>query len=78
MVLICAPRDCEEQGGMEAAFALISLIADTQLRRKDIEDFCANLYPPIQPPHPHHQISNNLVSKLPKRTLKKCDRGAEM
>lgn len=38
---ICTPTDVKSK---EATFAVISMIADAQLRRRDVEDFCNNPY----------------------------------
>lgn len=55
----------------ESTFAMVLMTADRQLRRKDMEDFCDNLYSLSPPPPPLK--SNNPDKKPLKKSLKKCD-----
>lgn len=57
--------------GKEAILAVISMTADTQLRKRDVEDVCENpyLYHNTSP-----QNSNSLDRNPSKGTLKNCDR----
>ena len=57
---------------METTFALASMSADSQLRKRDIEGFCDNPYPP---PCKKYKSLNRRLSK---RTLKNCDKNAEV
>ena len=55
----------------QIVFTAISMTADAQLRKRDIEGFWQPL------PHPIHK-SNSLDRKPPKRTLKIFDKDAEV
>lgn len=55
----------------EETLAVRLMTADAQLRKWDTEGFCGN-------PYPTPQRSDSLDRKLSKRTLKKCDKDAEV
>jgi hypothetical protein len=65
--------DHEKQG---AAFAVISMTTDAQLRGRDKEGFCDNSY--IYPIPTTPKENNSLDRKSSKRTLQMCDRDAEV
>ena len=56
----------------EATFAVITMAASAQLRKRDIEGFCDN----PKPLNPCPQNSKSLNSKLSKRTVKNCAKDA--
>ena len=53
------------------AATLTSVIADTQLRKREMEVFCNNTYPP-----PHPSKCNSLKGKPSTRTFKDYDEDA--
>ena len=57
--------------GMEATFAVVSMTADSQLRKRDTEGFCDNHSLPLKK-------GNSLDRKPSKRTLKKYAKYAEV
>lgn len=60
--------------GKEGSFATVLMTADPQLRKRDIGGFCDNTYPYLPP----WLQSNSLDTKPLKRTLRNCDRVAEV
>lgn len=63
--MIQAPDDCKEQGIWQWHYV------SPQLRRRDMEDFCNNLYPHPKPDT--LQKINSLKRKPSKKTLENCD-----
>ena len=53
---------------IEVTFVVISMAADSQLRKRDLKDFCDNSSPK----------SNNLDRMPLQRTLKNCDKDTEV
>jgi hypothetical protein len=75
--MIHAPADYKGKG-KDATFGVVLMTVDSLLRKRDIEGFCHKPQPQHLPLPPHVQKSNGLDKKLLKRSLKNCDRDAEM
>lgn len=58
--------------GKEAYFAELSMATDSQLRKRDRENFCDD-YSPLRPPSSHTK-RNSLDRKSLERTLRNCVR----
>lgn len=56
----------------EVTFAVVGMTTDSQLRKRNIQDFCDNPYPLLEP-------KNNSLDRKPlKGTLKICDKDTEV
>lgn len=59
----------------EATFAVESMTASAQLRKRNMEGFCDLPSPPLSN---HPQKSNSLTNEPLERTLKSCDKNTEV